>query len=386
MVVKTSFDIIVLGIGAMGASACHHLARRGARVLGLEQFDIPHTLGSSHGMSRMIRMAYFEHPDYVPLLKRAYELWEELERLTGQTFLHITGGLYMGKPECELVAGSLAAAQKHELPHQLLSRDEVALKFPQFALPENHVALFEPRAGFLQPEKVVAAYARTALHAGAELHGREPVREWSADSSGVSVRTDLAEYRARKLVFCAGPWTGKLLREFAERLVVTRQVMLWFGPRDPSMFELGKLPVWAIDRPAGGLYYGFPVFSDDVGLKVACHAPGAPTDPDQVMRDPLPGDLEEVRAAMRAYLPDGDGPILSQRVCMYTNSLDSHFIIDLHPANPDGRVILACGFSGHGFKFASVVGEVLADLALEGKTRWPIGFLNAGRVIRYNQG
>src|SRR4051794_29877530 len=200
------YDIIVVGVGAMGSAACWQMARRGVRVLGIEQFDIPHALGSSHGMSRMIRLAYYEHPDYVPLLRRAYELWDELEQQSGQKLLHITGGLYVGEPDGELVGRAAEAARRHRLEHELLTNEMLAARFPQFKVPASYQALYEPRAGFLLPERVVGAYARLAMQFGATIHGREAVREWSADSSGAVLRTDRGEYRAAHLLFCAGPW------------------------------------------------------------------------------------------------------------------------------------------------------------------------------------
>ena len=373
----SNYDVIVIGVGAMGSSACYQLARRGARVLGLEQFDIPHALGSSHGQSRMIRLAYYEHPDYVPLLKRAYQLWEELESVSGQKLLHITGGAYLGPEKGEVVGGSLRSSREHGLEHELLDRDELCRRFPQFHVPEDWVALYEPRAGFLRPERVVAAYAESALRAGAELHGREAVMEWRADAHGATVHTTRAVYHADHLVFCGGPWSGKLLRDLGVPLVVTRQVLGWVWPRKPELFALGQFPVWAIDRQDGTLHYGFPMTSDVPGFKLAHHGPGEPTDPDRVEREPRPGDEETFRAVLRQMIPAGDGPLLSMKVCLYTNSPDQHFIIDRHPESE--RVTIACGFSGHGFKFASVVGEILADLATTGRTALPAQFLRLDR-------
>jgi sarcosine oxidase len=373
-----NFDVIVVGIGAMGSSACHHLAKRGVRVLGLEQFDIPHALGSSHGSSRMIRLAYYEHPDYVPLLKRAYALWHELEGESGQKLLHRTGGLYMGPHDGEIVGGSLRSAQQHNLAHDLLNRDELRRRFPQFEVPDKWVALYEPEAGFLRPEAVISAYAESALRAGAELHGREPVIEWNADQNDVRVVTPRGEYRADRLIFCGGPWSGPLVRDLGVQLRVTRQVLGWVWPKQPELFALGRLPVWAIDHLDGTIHYGFPMMSDVPGFKVAHHAPGAITDPDRVARDPQPGDEETFRPILQQMIPAADGPLLSMKVCMYTNSPDGHFILDRHPEHE--RVTVACGFSGHGFKFASVMGEVIADIAVTGSTTLPVEFLGiAGR-------
>jgi sarcosine oxidase len=371
------FDLIVVGVGAMGSSACFELARRGVRVLGLERFYIPHALGSSHGQSRMIRMAYYEHPDYVPLLRHAYERWHELEQISGQKLLYLTGGVYAGPETGDLVAGSLRSAREHGLPFELLDHAELARRYPQFQVPENWVAVHEPNAGFLLPERVIAAFAAAALRAGAELHGRERVTQWGTDESGVRVRTDRDEYHANHLIFCGGPWSSALVGDLGVELTVTRQVLAWVWPREPEQFALGRLPVWAIDHLDGTLHYGFPMMDDVPGLKVAHHGPGAATDPDRVARDPQPGDEQTFRPILREMIPVADGPLLSMRVCMYTNSPDGHFIIDRHPRHP--RVTIACGFSGHGFKFASVVGEILADLAIEGSTNLPAQFLQLSR-------
>ena len=280
----SGYDVIVVGVGAMGSSACYHLAKRGARVLGLEQFDIPHARGSSHGQSRMIRMAYYEHPDYVPLLRQAYELWDEIEQVSGQKLLHVTGGLYMGPPDGEGVSGSLGSARQHGLEHELLDRAETARRFPQFTLPEDWSALYEPRAGFLLPERAVAAYAEAALRRGADLRGHEAVIAWRATDAGVGVRTPRGEYEADRLLFCGGSWSSKLMTDLGVPLVVTRQVLGWVWPRKPELFELGRLPVWAIERP-NGLYYGFPMMPDSPGFKLADHGRGTETDPDRVARE-----------------------------------------------------------------------------------------------------
>ena len=373
-----TFDVIVVGVGAMGSSACYHLARRGVRVLGLEQFDIPHALGSSHGASRMIRMAYYEHPDYVPLLRRAYELWDELALVSGQKLLHRTGGLYMGPLEGEIVGGAIRSAREHALAHEVLDRDEIRRRFPQFQIPEPWVGLMEPEAGFLVPERVISAYAQAALRATAELRGREAVIDWSAGSQGVTVRTSRSEYHSAHLVFCGGPWTAKLLRDLRLQLTVTRQVLGWVWPKDPDAFALGRLPVWAIDHLDGTIHYGFPMINDVPGFKLAHHAPGPVTDPDRVARDVQPGDEDSFRPILRTMIPSADGALLSMKVCLYTNTPDGHFILDRHPAHEN--VTIACGFSGHGFKFASVVGEVLAHLTMEGTTALPVQYLRLDRL------
>lgn len=372
-----NLDVIVIGVGAMGSAACYHLARRGVRVLGIEQFEIPHNKGSSHGLSRMIRGAYYEHPDYVPLLRRAFQLWRQIEGEALTQVLHVTGGLYIGPREGELVAGSLASSRKHNLPHELYARDELRRNFPQFNVPDDFAALYEHEAGFLVPELAISTHVFLAMRHGATIHGNEPVQSWQTDARGATVTTSRGTYHADQLIFCGGAWTDKLVKDLGVKLEVTRQVMGWVQPLRRDPFLLGAFPVWAIDKEDGALYYGFPITAESPGLKVARHGRGTLDDPDTIDRNPRPGDEEDFRAGIRKFLPDADGPLVSMRICMYTNSPDHHFILDRHPAHP--RVTLACGFSGHGFKFASVIGEALADLATKERSELPIGFLGLKR-------
>ncbi|MEA2711877.1 MAG: sarcosine oxidase [Phycisphaerales bacterium] len=371
------FDVIVVGVGGMGSAACYHLARRGVRVLGLEQFDIPHNKGSSHGYSRMIRTAYYEHPDYVPLLQRSFQLWKQLEDEALVKVLHMTGGLYLGKPDGEVVAGSLASSRKHGLPYELHTRAELLNLFPQFHVPDDFVGLFEYQAGFLVPELAIGAHVDLAMRHGAMIHGNEPVIRWQSDERGATVTTPRQTYHAEKLLFCGGAWSDKLVTDLGVKLLVTRQVMGWVQPLRRDYFQLGVLPVWAIDNADGTLHYGFPLTPECPGLKIAHHAPGPATDPDTIDRTPRANDENSFRPALKRFLPDADGPLMSMRICMYTNSPDHHFILDRHPLHP--RVTLACGFSGHGFKFASVIGEALADLAMHDKSDLPIEFLGLDR-------
>jgi sarcosine oxidase len=371
------FDVIVIGVGGMGSSACYHLARRGVRVLGLEQFNIPHSKGSSHGFTRMIRSAYYEHVNYVPLVKRAFELWKQLEDESLTKVLHVTGGLYLGPADGEVVVGSLRASQTHGLAYELFGQRELQSQYPQFHVPQDWMGLYEYQAGFLVPELAISAHVDMAMRHGAQIHGNEPVVRWETSAAGASVTTTKGTYEADELVFCGGAWSDKLITDLGVKLLATRQVLGWVQPvrRDP--FLLGVLPVWGIDMGDGSLFYGFPLMADNPGFKVARHAPGTPTDPDTINREPQPGDEKGFRGPLKYFLPDADGPLMSLRICMYTNSPDHHFIIDRHPTRP--RVTLACGFSGHGFKFASVIGEALADLAMKQASELPIEFLGMKR-------
>lgn len=384
----TMFDVVVVGAaGGMGSAACYHLARRGARVLGLDQFRPGHARGSSHGSSRMIRMCYYEHPDYVPLLRRAYELWDNLEQSpsdpagSGPVFRR-TGGVYMGLPDSPAVSGSLRAARECDLAHELWSRRELEQRFPQFEVGEDFVALFEPEAGFVVPEEAISRHLHRARQAGAELRWDTPVRSITPTGDGVRVELDGETVVARGVVLTTGAWAGSNFGLLPRLVHPTRQVVGWVAPPRPERFGLGECPVWAIDAShlGEGLYYGFPLLTGPhqrPGLKIARHASGESISADDPSREPQPGDEATFRPCLRRWIPAADGPTASIAVCLYESSPDSHFIIDRHPAHPS--VVIACGFSGHGFKFTSVVGEILADLALDGRTRHPIEFLGLTR-------
>lgn len=374
------YDVIVAGVGSMGAAACYHLARRGLRVLGLEQFQVPHQRGSHHGHSRMIRQSYFEHPDYVPLLKRAYELWETLEAESEREIFHQTGGLYLGPPGAEIVKGSLAAAREHGLPHEQLDHAALRERFPEFRLPDEFVGFYEARAGLLIPENAIAAHAEAARNLGADLRERTALGDWSADANGVTVSTERETFRADHLVITAGAWSGRVLKSLGIKLQVTRQVMAWFAPRNPEPFQHGQFPCWFLESDSPFGHYGFPMLdSGQPGFKVALHQPGEPIDPDRLPdhTGPSAEEIQGLHSFLETYLPDAAGPLLASAQCLYTNSPDSHFVIDRHPEQRN--VSLACGFSGHGFKFASVVGEILADLASHGHTEPPARFLGLKR-------
>ncbi len=378
-------DVIVVGLGAMGSACCYHLAQRGVRVLGLEQFDIPHSLGSSGGQSRLIRLAYYEHPDYVPLLRRAYRNWDELGERLGREVLHRTGCLYLGRPDDHLVSGTLRAAADHDLHIEEVDRARLAEQFSTFAVPEDFAALFEPEGGFVLSERAIEGHVELALRAGAQVRAREGVREWKVEGDGVAVTTERGRYSADRIVFCAGAWSDRLVRDLGVELSVTRQPLGWVWPSEPDRYEIGRFPCWAIQDDAPdfeGIYYGFPLlpasrFAGERGLKLAHHFVGTPCDPDNVDREPRLADEEDFRPALRRFLPGADGPTLVRRVCMYTVTPDEHFIVDRHPEHE--RVTVACGFSGHGFKFASAIGEALADFTVDGRSELPVGFLGLGR-------
>lgn len=371
------YDTIVVGVGGMGSAALYHLARRGDRVLGLERFDIPHAMGSSHGVTRIIRLAYFEDPAYVPLLRRAYQLWREIQAEVGEQLLFITGGIDAGPAGSVVVEGSLRSCREHHLEHEVLTGAQLARRFPGYRLPEDSVAIFQPEGGFLLSERAIVAHVNAALAHGAEVHGRERVLAWEAPGDGVVVRTERGEYRAKRLVLTAGAWAGSLVDGLAGLAVPERQVLIWTQPRRPELFTPDRFPVFNVELPDGHVY-GFPVYGIP-GFKFGLyHHFGEQVDPDALDREAVTlRDEEALRGPIERYFPDAAGPTTALKVCMFTNSPDEHFLIDRHPAHPE--VTVAAGFSGHGYKFCSVVGEILADLALEGTTRHDVRLFRLDR-------
>jgi sarcosine oxidase len=373
----TDFDVVVVGLGGMGSAAAAELAARGARVLGLDRGSIPNDTGSSHGVNRIIRLAYMEDPGYVPLLRRAYDRWRALEVRLDEPILHITGGVDVGLPDSETVRGALASARLHGLPHEVLDASELMRRFPGFRVPRDFQAVYQPDGGFVLSERAIAGYARLALADGADLRGHEPVTGWRPDGSGVLVTTTRGKYRARHLVLSAGAWTARLLPGLADSLVVERQVLMWSRVLRPESFAMGAFPVFILDVPEGR-FYGFPEYGIP-GFKLGLyHHRGQRVDPDAWDRSVVDaGDEPVLRAGPSRYFPDADGPILTLRSCMFTNTPDEHFIIDRLPGLPQVVVLSPC--SGHGFKFASVVGEIAADLALEGGTEHDIAMFRIDR-------
>jgi sarcosine oxidase len=370
-------DVIVIGVGGMGSAACFELARRGAHVIGLEQFPLAHSRGSSHGRTRIIRTAYYEHPDYVPLLRRAWERWYELEQLTGKHLLTECPCLMVGPESGEVVTGVRAAARAHSLAVESLSAAEVNRRYP-FRFPDDYAGVLEHAAGFLAVEECVRAYCERAMHYGGDLRPEETVRSWSARSDRVEVVTDRDTYHAARLIVTAGAWATQLLADLGVPMTVMRQVQTWFRT-DPAAVRRDRFPIFLADVP-GGPFYGLPAIDAD-GVKIARHygAPELP-DPGGVDWQTSPADFEPVDAFLRAYTTFDRWKPARAEVCMYTLTPDRHFVIDTHSAF--SQVSVACGFSGHGFKFAPVVGEILADLALTGCTAHPIGRFAAARFNR----
>ena len=367
------FDVVVVGVGGMGSAALYHLARRGQRVLGLERFDLLHDHGSSHGLTRIIRLAYFEHPDYVPLVRRAYDLWRELQAEAGEQLLYVTGIVEGG---AHVLEGALRSCAEHDLEHEVLSAEEVARRFPAFRLPEGMQVVHQRDGGFVAPERCIVAHVQGALARGAVLRARERVLEWEETARGVRIHSDRGTVEAERVVFTAGAWSQDVARLPVGTVHAVRQALVWFQPARPELFTPERMPVFNLVLD-GEHFYGLPSFGIP-GVKLGRYDTMAERgDPDGLSRLPTLADELPLRAFAERYLPDAAGPTLAVKTCVYEPSPDGHFVVDVHPETE--RALVAAGFSFHGFKFCSVIGEILADLVVEGETKHDIGLFRLNR-------
>ncbi len=374
---KKQYDTIVLGVGGMGSAVCYELTKRGKNVLGLERFDIPNDMGSSHGYTRIIRLAYYEHPSYVMLLKRAYELWNNIQSRAGKRILVKTGSIDAGPADSWVFKGSLQSCVEHDLQHQVLTGREINQRFPGYKFPHDLMGVYQPDGGFVLPEIATVAYVEAAHAMGAEIHGREEVLGWEPAGDGVRVISDRDEYFADSLVITGGAWNAQFLPFLRGLAIPERQVLAWLQPEKPEFFTPDRFPVFNVLVPQGR-YYGFPVHSVP-GFKFGrYHHFEEFVEPDIYEREPNWEDEEILRDFASRYFPQGAGPTMTLKACMFTNSPDKHFIIDLHPQYP--QVSFAAGFSGHGYKFASVIGEIMADLADRRESRHNITLFNLARL------
>ena len=373
-IMPNSFDVIVVGVGAVGSATCYHLAKRGLRVLGLEQFAIPHNLGGSHGNSRQTKIAPYIGSPYEPIIMRAYELYRELVAESGQ-------------PDIMVKTGFLDVHRNHDFPgyqtptkyFERLDLQEIRRRFPQFHLEEPYWAAWDPEGALLRPELTITTYVRLASERGAQIHGHSTVRDWRVERGGVTVQTDRDTFSADRIVFCAGPWTGKLLKDLGLRMTANRMCFGWFWPlRNAQAFTPEFMPSWCIDDDPG-IYYGFPMMTDVPGYKIGLHWAGDEVDPDQFNRAPTAEDVERMRIGLRKFFPDADGPLLGLRTCLYDHTSDDVPIIDTHPEQD--RVTICGPLCSAGFKFVPAYGEIAADFATTGKTNLASDFLRIGRLL-----
>jgi sarcosine oxidase len=376
MAVETT-DVIVLGLGAMGSAAAQHLAKRGVRVIGFDAFEQGHSHGASHGHSRIVRQAYHEAPDYVPLIKRAYDLWHELEAASGEKLLYINGGLIIGQPDGRTVRGTILSAEQHGLPYERLSQADIAARYPGFQLHDDLIAVLEPNAGHVRAAVGLRVIQDEAVKEGAMLRFGERIDRWTEDANGVTVETAQGTYRADRLVIMPGPWSNDILGDLGIRFDVQRVVNAHFRPKRPELYVEEECPIFSLLVPEGH-FYGMPG-EPELGVKIGKHDHLPSCTPETVRREIDDSEIDLLRAVLDRYVPFAGGAEIARLTCLYTMSPDKHFIVDKHPHHD--RVTIGCGFSGHGFKFTPVIGEILADLALNGRTDHPIAFLSAERFV-----
>jgi sarcosine oxidase len=374
-----NYDVVVVGLGAMGSAALFALAQRGCRVIGIERYEPGHSLGSSYGESRIIRMAYYEDPVYVPLLRLAYEAWERLESHTGEHILTVTGILEAGIEGSALVEGSLRSARQHDIPHEMLLPEQANKRFPAFSIPLDWQCVFQPDAGILQPEKAINLFVKLASELGATVALGTRVKNVLPVGDHVEVYLESGEtIEAGSAVLAVGPWIQELVPEFGSTMRLTRQPLMWFEPQESRLVRPPTMPVFFFDTP-DDLIYGFPDFRGS-GVKVASHVScGELTTADEIRAEVSDEEKAHLKRMMGRFVPAAAGRVRQTHVCIYTRSTDEHFVLGLHPSA--SQIVLASPCSGHGFKFSSIFGEILADLAMTRATDKPIDFFRPNRLI-----
>ncbi|MDA1280131.1 MAG: N-methyl-L-tryptophan oxidase [Chloroflexi bacterium] len=370
--------VIVVGLGAHGSSTVYHLASRGIDVIGLDRYRPPHSIGSSHGPSRIFREAYKEGPDYVPLLRRARELWNRLNVDFGTPSFTVTGGLFMGQPTGRAMTGMQATSKVHDVEIEMLTPSEVRKRYPAFHIPDGWQAIYEVNSGAIFPEVAVEAQLTLAEKAGADLHFDEQVEGWTSTGSSVTVVTTHGEYQADRLILTAGVWLPGLLGDLELPFDIER-VSLWMvKPRaNHDFFRAGNFPNASFE-----LDERYPLYMQadfGTGVKLALDHHGTPTTAETVSRETTSNDYDKIFKEIRRFVPDLDGEVLGSAVCMYTNTPDLNFVVDRHPEYEN--VIIGSACSGHGFKFAPVMGEMLSDLAIHGSSKFDLDMFSARRFV-----
>jgi sarcosine oxidase len=374
---NSHYDIIVIGVGAMGSATLYSLAKRGYKVCGIEQFGVAHNQGSSHGETRLIRKAYFEHPNYLSLLHSAYDEWEQLNEESGQELFAKNGLLLAGKPDSTIIKGLKACYSQHDLPHEKLDIEEAQKRWPDINLPEGSEVYYDPIAGYLHVEKCIREFCRLAAKEGAKLFNHEKVIKWQTNTnSAVTVTTEKRTISSDRLIITCGAWASGVLKSLDLNLEIWRKVLFWYDAPDLEPFRPGRFPSFFIETDKGG-FYGFPAINS-AGIKIGEHyGKQIVSNPDKLNQSVDEEENEPVSNFVSRTFPGLRTSPNKSVVCMYTMSPDENFIIDHHPEYE--TVVFAAGFSGHGFKFAPVIGNILADLAIDGSTEYPIDFLRLKR-------
>ncbi len=373
------YDVTVIGLGGMGSSIAAAAVGRGLRVLGIEQYSLPNRRGSSHGVTRILRLGLHEGPTYVPLVLRAVELWKELGKKIGTPVFHNNGSFDVAPPSSAIFKGSVAACLKYNIAHEVLDAAETHRRFPGITPDPEMLAVYQPGSGFVLPEVATEAYLNLALAAGAELHGHEKVFDWERRGAIYRITTDRGAYESKALIIASGAWAGRMLSPFGIPVKCERQVVGWFQPKEtPELFTPARMPSWIIDSETLGHFYGLPIFGVP-GFKLSKFFYGDHVSPDGPFPPPQPQEEEFMRVFLRRYFPKADGPVMSLGATFFENTPDRDFIIDRLPGHEN--VWLAIGFSGHGYKYASAIGELMADLAVSGSCRFDLSPFRVSRFM-----
>ena len=374
-----SFDVVVLGLGANGSSALYHLSKTGLKVFGIDQFKPPHTHGSSHGQSRIIRQAYHENPFYVPLVREAYNFWYEMEKTSGKKLFLKTGGIMLGNSNSAVVNGAKLSASTHNVPFEFLDNNSIKKRFPALQPSDNTVGVLEKEAGILFPEDCIETYLDQAHKNGASLQYNERVLKIIPFDDSVQIITDEAIYRTSKLIVSAGAWLNQLMPDLQLPLTIERQVLYWIkssNPKSKEYFLPGNLPIYIWEYLPGKIFYGFPDLGD--GIKIAFYHGGESVTPGTLMPAVSKDEIDNIMAIAEKYL-NIQPEFNYSATCMYTNTPDANFIIDYHPQHKN--IIIASPCSGHGFKFASLTGKLLCSMAIEEKIEFDLSPFSISRYL-----
>lgn len=371
---RSQYDVIIVGAGSMGMAAGYFLAKQGVSTLLIDSFNPPHSNGSHHGDTRIIRHAYGEGRQYVSLALRAQSLWSELQQESGQHLFHQTGVLSVGTLSSSFINEIVASGLEYSLPLDVLTSSQIKNNWPGISVPDDFIGCFESTSGVLFSEDCIRAYRLLALNNGASLLCDNPVTDIQISESSVIVQTKQGRFTAEKLIISSGAWTGKILKSLP--LQILRKTVAWFEV-DEALFDSNRFPAFIFSL-ASENYYGFPSIGGS-GLKIGRHDSGQITDPDNINREfgAYPEDEDEVRQFLQRYMPEASGRVKQGSVCLYTKTPDENFIIDWHPEY--SNVAIAAGFSGHGFKFSSVVGEILSEMVIKGRTQYDISQFSLSR-------
>ena len=383
---KKYYDVIVVGLGAMGSAALYQLSGKGKKVLGIDQFEPPHQFGSTHGGSRIIRQAYYEGEEYIPILKASYDLWRKIENDSQSRFFEIIGGLMIGNRHNSIVDKSEISAKAYDIPYEIFDGGELKKRYPMFSPDGDTWALLDKLAGYVEPERGIKNQLELATKNNAKINLNELVEFWDAENyqQGIRVKTNKGDYITEKLIVTTGPWAKGMMQELGIILKPERLVQFWMNPvKNKTSFLPENFPIflWNVEKNLD--IYGFPAKD---GIENGCKVAFYPHEdhpirqfctPYNIDRKVHQEDVELIKSYFEKYVPDLNGECLKTSVCMHTESPDLHPIIDFHPDYP--QVCIANGFSGHGFKFSNIAGQILAELVYEGKSTFDISLFKADR-------